>query len=222
MYDRAEEFPIPDEVDDRLRDILEPLFAIAVVADAEKETGLDADGMVKAARALSCIRIEDDTDVASLVAALTALRDTCEQRENRGIVISAGNALSLFQRTDAWGGWTRRRRRAACFVVLGFARLPHRRERFGDRDRPAKETARSYEIRLDTVQDRFPGTLMRWNRHRRHTQTGARTSPILTRPSRRSETANEIVRNPLGEKGCDARDCVEYRDVQKKRPPIGL
>jgi hypothetical protein len=124
LYDRAEEFPIPDEVDDRLRDILEPLFAIAVVADAGKETGLDADGMVKAARALSCIRIEDDTDVASLVAALTALRDTCELRENRGIVISAGNALSLFQRTDAWGGWTRRRRRAACFVVLGFARLP--------------------------------------------------------------------------------------------------
>jgi hypothetical protein len=39
--------------------------------------------MVKAARALSGIRVEDDTEEAPLVAALTALRDTCEQRENR-------------------------------------------------------------------------------------------------------------------------------------------
>ena len=32
LYDGAEDFPIPDEVDDRLRDILEPLFAIASAA----------------------------------------------------------------------------------------------------------------------------------------------------------------------------------------------
>src|SRR5205807_2067468 len=51
LYDRAEEFPIPDEVDDRLRDIIEPLFAIAATADAEKGTGLHVDAMMKAARA---------------------------------------------------------------------------------------------------------------------------------------------------------------------------
>ena len=35
-YDCAEELPIPDQVDDRLRDILELLFAIAAAADAER------------------------------------------------------------------------------------------------------------------------------------------------------------------------------------------
>jgi hypothetical protein len=58
LYDRAEEFPIPDEVDDRLRDM-------------EKGTRLQVDAMVKAATALSGIRVEDDTDEARLVAALT-------------------------------------------------------------------------------------------------------------------------------------------------------
>jgi len=39
LYDRAEEFPVLDEVDDRLSYILEPLFAIAVMADVKTEAG---------------------------------------------------------------------------------------------------------------------------------------------------------------------------------------
>ena len=37
FYDRAEELDIPDELDDRARDILEPLFALAALVDADRE-----------------------------------------------------------------------------------------------------------------------------------------------------------------------------------------
>ena len=153
LYDRAEDFPIPDEVDDRLRDILEPLFAIASAADAEKGTGLPVDSMVKAGRALSGIRVEDNTDEAPLVAVLAALRDICEQRENLSVVISAGGALSPFRRTDSLGWVVTKDKARGLLRPLGFRSGTHRSERFGSRNRPASETARGYEIRFDTVQD---------------------------------------------------------------------
>jgi len=82
-YDRAEEFPIPDQVDDRLRDIFEPLFAIAAVADAEKRITLHVDAMMKAAKALSGIRSEDNAHEAALVAALRlfGFRSAIHRRE---------------------------------------------------------------------------------------------------------------------------------------------
>jgi len=56
------------------------------------------DAMVKSARAMSGIRIENDTHEAALVASLTALEDICESN-GQGIVITAGGALSLFRET---------------------------------------------------------------------------------------------------------------------------
>lgn len=109
--------------------------------------------LVKAGRALSGIRVEDDTDEAPLVAVLAALRDICEQGENRNVVISAGGALSLFQRPDGLGWVVTKEKARGLLRRLGLRSGTHRRERFGSRDCPARETARGYEIRLDTVQD---------------------------------------------------------------------
>jgi len=87
---------IPDQVDDRLRDIFEPLLALAATADAKRNITLHVDAMMKAARALSGIRSEDDTREAALVAALTALEVICEpnrpggRREAGKLTVRAG------------------------------------------------------------------------------------------------------------------------------------
>jgi hypothetical protein len=39
IYDRAEEFALPDECDDRARDILEPLYAMATLIDSQRPAG---------------------------------------------------------------------------------------------------------------------------------------------------------------------------------------
>jgi hypothetical protein len=80
--------------------IFEPLFAIAAAADAERGITMHVDEMMKAVQALSGIRIEDDSHEAGLVAALTAREGICEPN-GRGIVISAGSALSLFRETQS-------------------------------------------------------------------------------------------------------------------------
>jgi Protein of unknown function (DUF3631) len=153
-YERAEEFPLPDEVDDRLRDIMEPLFAIAAVADAEEGLGLHADAMVRAAKALAGIRVEHDTDEAALIAALMALQGICEPNDGR-VVISAGGALTLFQETEGLGWLDTKDKARALLRRLGFRSAIHRRDRFWEGDRPhaGRETARGYEIKLDAVHD---------------------------------------------------------------------
>jgi Protein of unknown function (DUF3631) len=152
FYDRAEEFPLPDEVDDRLRDILEPLFAIAAVADAEKGLGFHVDAMVKAAKALVGIRLEHDTDDAALVTALIALKGICKSSE-RGMVVSAGGALALFQETEGLAWVDTKAKARALLRRLGFRSATHRRERFWLGDCRKNQTARGYEIKLDTVHD---------------------------------------------------------------------
>jgi hypothetical protein len=58
----------------------------------------------------------------------------------------------------------------------GFRSGNHCRERFGDGDHPdtMSETARVTGSGSTPFKICFPGSLMTWNRHRRHTQTGAR------------------------------------------------
>jgi hypothetical protein len=90
-----------------------------------------------------------------------------------------------------------------------------RNECAGGAVKNAKEQARGLP-RRPSFRSHRSDTLKTWNCHRRHTQTVARTSRIFAHRSRRPEMANETVRKTLGEKGCDARDCVEYRDLRKK------
>lgn len=153
LYDRAEEFPIPGGVDDRLRDIIEPLFAIAAAADAEAGTGPYVGTMVKAAQAFSGMRLDQHSDEAALVAALTALHNICAA--NNGIAISAHGALTLFEKTDGLDWVDTKDKARSLLRRLGFRSGTHRRERFvdGDRTELVKATARGYEIKLETVHD---------------------------------------------------------------------
>ena len=110
--------------------------------------------MAKAARALSGIRTEHDTQEAAVVAALTALEGICEP-DGRGIVISAGAALSLFQETEGLGWVDSGEKARGLPRRFGFRSAIHRRERFWTKEQldPEKETARGYEINLGTLRN---------------------------------------------------------------------
>jgi hypothetical protein len=152
-YNRADEFNIPAEGDDRLRDIVEPLFAIAAVADTNRGNQHYANAMIEAVQRLAAIRNEDDAgDDQRLVAALSALK-ALGRPNGRDPVISSDGALTLFQRTEGLK-WINTKDKARAFLrQLGFRSAVHRRERFIECDRPdlAPETGRGYEIRLVDV-----------------------------------------------------------------------
>ncbi len=82
---------------------------------------------------------------------------------------------------------------APCCIRLGFAQVPTAASgsetETARREKPRGAT-RSGSIPFRTC---FPGTLMTWNRHRRHTETGARTSRIFTHRSQPLEMANETA-----------------------------
>jgi Protein of unknown function (DUF3631) len=150
-YDRAGQFAIPAETDDRLRDILEPLFAIAKVAGRNHENRF-TEAMVEAARQLANIRAEhggDDTALAAVLRTLKALK----RPECKDPVISASAALAIF-RQSAELNWIDTKDTARSLLHrLGFRSAVHRIERFLESDRPAsaKETARGYEIRAEVL-----------------------------------------------------------------------
>jgi hypothetical protein len=168
-YERAEEFPIPDQVDDRLRDILEPLFAIATAADNERGIAFHIDAMMKGAKALAGIRVADDGDDAALVAALTALEVICEAN-NQSTVISTKGALTLFQTTEGLEWVDSKDKARALLRRLGLCSAIHRRERFweGDRPDPARQTARGYGVKL-VRSTPCSHAISPLTRHRRHT-----------------------------------------------------
>jgi hypothetical protein len=153
-YDCAENFPIPAEADDRLRDIVEPLFAIATVADWKPRDKRYTDPMIEAAHKLAGIRIEHDADDAALVAGLTTLQ-AIARPNGPDLVISSSGALALFQHTEELD-WIDTKEKARAFLRrLGFRSGVHRLERFIESDRPtsAPETARGYAIKFHVIRD---------------------------------------------------------------------
>lgn len=153
-YERAEHFSIPAEADDRLRDIVEPLFAIATVADRGQKDQRYTDAMIQAAHKLADLRIEHDADDAALVAGLTALKGIARPNVP-DLVISSSGALALFQQIEELE-WIDTKDKARAFLRrLGFRSGVHRLERFIESDRPrsAPETARGYEIKFAVIRD---------------------------------------------------------------------
>jgi hypothetical protein len=151
-YDTAEEFPVPAETDDRLRDILEPLFAIARVAGWNHENRY-TEALVEATRQLASIRVEHDPEDTALAAALETLK-ALERPGGKDPVISASTALALFrENTELYWIDTKEKARAL-LRRLGFRSAVYRTRRFLESERPgsAKETARGYEIGSDIVQ----------------------------------------------------------------------
>jgi hypothetical protein len=152
-YNCTADFFIPAETDDRLRDIVEPLFAIAAAADANDESQRITNAMIEATHKLAGIRIEHegDDDAGSLVG-LSALQ-ALTRRNGRDPVISSSGALALFQRTEGLE-WIDTKDKARAFLRrLGFRSGIHRLERFiaDDRLSSAPETARGYEIKISGI-----------------------------------------------------------------------
>jgi hypothetical protein len=155
-YNRAVDFFIPAEIDDRLRDIVEPLFAIAVAADANDGSQRLTNAVIEATNKLAGIRIEQaDDDAASLIG-LNAL-NAIIRKNGWDPVISSSGAFALFRRTDGLE-WIDTKDKARAFLRrLGFRSGVHRLERFiaGDRPATAGETERGYEIKFDIVKEMF-------------------------------------------------------------------
>jgi hypothetical protein len=161
LYRCAERFPFPPGLDDRLRDILEPLFAIAAAADLKNRSDARMRMMLEAAEALSAMRREFDDGDSVAIAALDALAGACADADR--IALSAAGAVALFRRQEELrrvcdgevaARWLLRR--------LGFRSAIHRRERFWSGERPfiTTETARGYEIerhKLDDLLARYQG-----------------------------------------------------------------
>ncbi len=154
-YSRAVDFFITAETDDRLRDIVEPLFAIAAAADANENSQRYTKAMIEAAHTLASIRNQHEgDDDSALLIGLNALQ-AITRRDGRNPVISSSGAFALFRRTDGLE-WIDTKDKARAFLRrLGFRSGIHRRERFISGDRPcsAPETARGYEIKSNVVKE---------------------------------------------------------------------
>jgi hypothetical protein len=137
-----------------LRDIAEPLFAIATVADWKQGDKRYTDAMIEAARKLADIRIEHGAADAALVAGLTALK-AIARPNGPDLVMSSSGALALFQQTQGLEWIDTKDKTQAFLRRLGFRSGVHRLERFIESDRPssAPETARGYEIKFDVLRE---------------------------------------------------------------------
>ena len=144
-YDRAQDLALPAFADDRLRDILEPLFAIASTADSQVGRDLHTQPLINAGQALARMRAQDDTAEDQWALALAALQSLCGSNRP-GLVMSAHGALNLFQHTAGLGSIDTLQRTRRLLRCLGLRSAVHRRERFWRHDRPTAATARGYEI----------------------------------------------------------------------------
>jgi hypothetical protein len=162
-YGGTQDLGVPPAADDRLRDILEPLFAIASAADFQTGTNLRSQALIIAARALSRIRAEEESVEDQLSLAHAALQGICET-EGRGIVISARGALEVFRQTEGLHAVGTLESTRSLLRRLGFNSAVHRRERFWHQDQPdaAKPTARGYEIAREKIRS-FRGGSPSWN-----------------------------------------------------------
>jgi hypothetical protein len=153
-YDRAEEFPILDAADDRLRDIMEPLFAIAAAADANARDENHIRLIAEATKALVDVRVEYNSDDDALVVALKVL-EAIVQRYGRDIVISSRGAQSLLRKTKQLAWIDSAAKARTLLNQLGFRSGVHRLARFTHADRfsSLNETARGYEIKTEIICD---------------------------------------------------------------------
>lgn len=127
FYDNAEELDIPQELDDRLRDILEPLFALAGVVDAEKGE-LDATAAIKP-YALALARAKDADDHADTAQhTVRALLKLELEPEGKGSekVLSSKEALGLFEQEPELGWCDTPWKAGRLLNRLGFQSRPHR------------------------------------------------------------------------------------------------
>lgn len=151
-YDSFRNDMIPDEVDDRLRDILEVLISIAggiFYCDRESLPPIIA-SLQDAARALSGIRAAEEE--ISYVRAIQILKQILDESQKKKLILNSEQAVKAFQS----GGidWVQEPKHARGLLrKLGFQSASHR---VGD------AFIRGYEITSEEIDDlfqRYGGTL---------------------------------------------------------------
>jgi len=119
QYEAADTFPIPKTVDDRARDILEPLFAIAMVLNEQNPKLKILDQLTYAAERIAKDRAGDEGEDEETTATLRVLIHNFPKWTDHWAVTSA-KALRLFSENDELE-WVETRRQAARLLrQLGF------------------------------------------------------------------------------------------------------
>lgn len=143
FYSRMEELEVPEEVDDRGKDILEPLFALAGIIDAEKGN-LDVTGNLKSyALELAGVRSADDHADLAQHTVRTLLKLNLTSTDGMKILTSK-EALELF-RGEPELEWCDTSQKAGHLLNrLGFSSYPCR---------VGTKQVRGYKLCYQDVQD---------------------------------------------------------------------
>jgi hypothetical protein len=143
FYEKADDFPIPSEADDRARDILEPLFAIALLLDKNDSHLVVTKQLIEAAKRIARDRAADEGEDETVVAALDiSSREFPEGKERW--VLTSQDACVVLQKHDALE-WVENRRQASSMLrQLGFRSGAHRK---------GKNIFRAYELTWSTLKD---------------------------------------------------------------------
>jgi hypothetical protein len=144
FFDKAEKLALPDGLDDRLRDILEPLFAVAAVADAELGARTNTDILIQAAKEIASGRAEDEGEEEALVAVLAALKEAIGKQDH--IVLTSADALDLFKRPEGLEWVIELQQARRLLRRCGFRSGTHRRD-----GEPGP--VRGYRIERDALED---------------------------------------------------------------------
>lgn len=119
QYGAPDSFPIPGRVDDRARDILEPLFAIAVVLDEYNPKLEITEQLARAAERISKDRAADEGEDESIVATLQVLAEHFPKKEDHWALTSI-SAQNFFRENDTLE-WVETKRHAGRLLrQLGF------------------------------------------------------------------------------------------------------
>ncbi len=124
-YEKSDTLDLPDRLDDRAKDIFEPLFAIARVVDADR--GDRQRTVTRAVRDFALDQAgerasEDGQEIGAVVRALAGL-GLAEQKKQ---ILTSDAALDLFRRTPGLERVDTKEKARQLLRGLGFVSKPHR------------------------------------------------------------------------------------------------
>ncbi len=145
LYNVEDELPLPAALDDRARDILEPLFAIAGVIDAQAGDSATTDALTKAAEALGGARDADEAEDETIGRVVEVLVRLVAERAPAGekVLLTSAEAVERFK--DGGLSWVVEPRHAQSLLRrLGFSSGQHWVN---------EKNVRCYSIAPEVVQD---------------------------------------------------------------------
>ena len=138
------------EIDDRAHNILEPLTAIAIVADDEGDATYYP-AMIDAARAIAGVRADVGNDESNLIAAAEALRQYADGRDS--FAITGEQAFELFKNLDELRWIESEGGAKALLRKAGFNSSAHRRNLFLGPLKSNKDVIKGYLVQRAHLQD---------------------------------------------------------------------